>query len=96
MDINRNHLFLIGLILLFLGIEFRMIDSLVLNQRATRLLAEQANHPVATAGNSINLLTGAEAPLPSITIRPPDWLGWFFLSFGSVLVLQSLTMAKPG
>jgi hypothetical protein len=96
MDINRNQVFLAGIVLLFLGTEFRMMDSFVLNAKVTRLLAEQTNHPVATAGNTMGALVGLETAAPHKTLPVPEWLGWFCLSFGSVLVLQSLTMGKPG
>jgi hypothetical protein len=41
-------------------------------------------------------LVGLETAAPHKTLPVPEWLGWFCLSFGSVLVLQSLTMGKPG
>jgi hypothetical protein len=96
MDINRNQVWLAGLVLLFLGIELRAMDSVVLNQKATRMLADQGNHPVAAASNAIGAMVGSESPLPPHTIHLPDWIGWSLLSLGAVMVLHSWTMAKPG
>ncbi len=96
MDVNRNQIFLTGLVVVLLGFEFRAMDSFVLNSKVTKLLAEQTNSSVATASTTVSALFGAEAAIPSKVVRPPDWVGWFFLSVGSVLILQSLTMAKPG
>lgn len=94
MDINRNQVFLVGMVLLLLGIHFHAVDAFVLTSQATKLLAEQTRHPVATASNAVEAILGAEAPLPSKTLRPPEWLGWLLMSAGSVLVLHSWTMAK--
>jgi hypothetical protein len=95
MDITRYHVFLVGTVLVLLGVELRLIDSFVLTPKATRFLAEQTGNPVAVASNTVGSLTGAEGPLPSKVIRPPEWMGWFLISVGSVLILQSCAMAKP-
>jgi len=95
MDITRNQVFCVGLVLLLLGLQFYLTDSFVLTPQATRMLAEQSKHPVATAGNSVEALLGAQPPTPSMTIRPPEWLGWFLMSLGSVFILHSWTMARP-
>ncbi len=34
--------------------------------------------------------------VPGKILRPPEWIGYAFLSVGAVLFLQSLTMKKPG
>ena len=38
MEINRNQWFMIGLVILALGIQFRMVQSFVLNEKATEIL----------------------------------------------------------
>lgn len=95
MEINRNQWFLAGVVLLFLGAQFRMVDSLVLTPELTRFLAEQTGHPVATASQTMHSLVGVEGPAPPKTVRPPEWFGWALLSIGSVLILHSLSMRKP-
>lgn len=96
MDIhNRNQVFLVGMVLLLVGIQFHYVDSFVLTPKATKLLAEQTNHPVAAASNAMESLTGSQAMLPPKIVQPPEWLGWFLMSVGSVLVLHSWTMTKP-
>lgn len=96
MEINRNQVFVVGLILLLLGGELRMMHAFVLTPKTTKYLAEQTKHPVATASNTVQAVTGVQTSLPSKVIEPPDWIGWLLLSVGSVLFLQSLTMNKPG
>jgi hypothetical protein len=95
MDITRNQVFCAGLLLLLLGLQFYVTDYVVLTPQATKMLAEQGKHPVATAGNSVEALMGAQPPTPSMTIRLPDWLGWFLMSMGTVFILHSWTMARP-
>jgi len=96
MEFNRNQYFLAGLVLLFLGIELRMVDSVVLTSEFTKFLGTRSEHPVVAATNTVDALMGTDIKLPPKTIRPPEWLGWALASIGSVLVLHSLAMNKPG
>lgn len=95
MEINRNQFFLAGLVLLFLGIQFRMVDSAVLTSEFTTFLAARVGHPAVAAANAAESLTGADVKLPPKTVRPPEWLGWSLASIGSVLILHSLAMPRP-
>jgi len=95
MDITRYHVFLAGAVMVLLGIEFRMVDAFVLTPKATKFLAEQTGHPVVLASATVESVAGAPPRLPAQTIRPPEWVSWFLLSFGAVLVLQSCAMPKP-
>jgi len=95
LDINRNQFFLAGVLVLLLGIQFRMVDSFVLNQKFAKMITKKQNRPVATASFSIQALLPANKPAPSRTVRPPDWLGYSLLSIGAVLVLHSMAMRKP-
>jgi hypothetical protein len=95
MDITRYHVFLVGVVLLLLGFELRLVDSFVLTPKATKYLAEQSGHPAAVASATVLTTTGTEPQLPSKVIRPPEWSSWFLLSLGSVFVLQSWAMVKP-
>jgi hypothetical protein len=92
MELNRNQFFLAGLVLLFLGIQFRMLDNFTLNEKTTRFLANrmQEKSSPATAMIGPNMSVGKK------TVEPPEWLGYALLSVGSVLVLHSLAMPKPG
>jgi len=95
MDITRYHIFLVGMVLIFLGAELYYVDSFVLTPAATKYLAEQTGHPAAVASNAVLAVTGTEPKLPPKVIRPPDWCKWFLFSLGTVFVLQSLAMVKP-
>ncbi len=95
MDLNRNQCYLIGLVLLFIGLQFRMVDSVVLTPEFTKFLAERTGHPVATASNAMETLLGQETSVPPKTFRPPEWIGWALISFGIVMILHSMAMKKP-
>jgi hypothetical protein len=99
MDLNRNQFFMLGLVVLLLGVQLRMVEVFVLNERASQFLADRIQqlkgNEVASAGQVPTLLA-AQAPVPKKRIQPPPWLGWAMVSIGSVLVLHSLAMKKPG
>jgi len=95
MDVNRNQYFLMGLVLLLLGSQFRLTESVLLTPQFTQFLAERTEHPVAAAGNAVEAVAGVKAPLPPKTIRPPDWIGYSLLSLAAVLILHSLSMKRP-
>lgn len=95
MEINRNQYFLVGLVFLLLGLQVRMVESYVLNEKASHFVAQK----LKGLGNS-ELADGsfmpAAGPAPLRTVRPPVWLGYAFISVGAVLVLHSLAMKRPG
>jgi uncharacterized membrane protein YczE len=95
MDLNRNQCFLIGLVVLYLGLQFRVVDSLVLTPEFTSFLAERTGHPVAAASNTMETLLGQEASVPPKTVRLPEWIGWALISLGTVFILHSMAMKKP-
>jgi hypothetical protein len=97
MELNRNHYFLVGVILLFLGAEFRQVESFVLTPELTNFLARRTGHPVAAVSAVTRSILQMEKPaFITTSVKPPEWLGWFFLSAGAVLVLHSWAMPKPG
>jgi len=96
MEINRNQYFLIGLVLLALGLELRMVDSVVLTPEFSTFLAQRAGNPLTSAGGSMDTITGAATQIPAQTYTLPEPIGWALLSVGAVLVLHSLAMKGPG
>jgi len=100
MDLNRNQYFLAGLVVFFLGIQLRMVDGFVLNERATLFLHQRMQQmkgqPFASASENATLLASTPLSQPNRRIHPPNWLGWSLISVGSVLILYSLALKKPG
>ncbi len=95
MDINRNQWFLIGFVVLLLGIQFRLVDSFVLTSDATKFLAERTGHPIAALNNAAQSFLPSANGVPPKKVIPPEWVGWCLGSIGSVLILHSWGMKKP-
>lgn len=95
MELNRNQFFMIGVIVLLVGVQFRVVERYVLSQETTNFLAKQkaASDPEQSAKIDAAVSAGA---IPKKEIRLPDWSGWALISVGSVLVLHSLALRKPG
>jgi hypothetical protein len=94
-DLTRNQLFLAGLIFLFLGLQFRLVESYTLTPETTQFLAERTGHPLAGVNAATPALTGSDRPLAKKTLQPAQWIGWAMLSLSATLILQSLVMRKP-
>lgn len=92
MEINRNQYFLAGLVVLMLGLQMRMVETYVLNERASSFISERLP---ALASTDDSLMPSA-GPKPRKTLHPPTWLGYAVISLGAVLVLHSLAMRRPG
>lgn len=95
MEFNRNQYFMIGLVLLFIGIELRMVDSFVLNERSSKFVTEKFGSQSEQTMAPLMAMAGGSAGGRRV-IRPPQWLGWCIISVGSVLILHSLAMKRPG
>jgi len=94
MDINRNQYFLMGLVLLLLGLQFRMIDTVNLTPKCASFLASRTGS-LSIAGGSGGANTEKRESPATRTFKPPQWLGWALVSVGSVLILHSMAMKRP-
>lgn len=92
MEINRNQYFLAGLVVLFLGLQIRSVESYVLNERSSKFLAER----IPALASADETLMPAAGPSPRKSVHPPTWLGYAVISVGAVLILHSLAMKRPG
>jgi hypothetical protein len=72
MELNRNQFFLAGLVILLLGIQFRLVGSFTLNEKTTRILSgrskEQTVSPAA-------MFTGQAPSIARKVVHPPPWVG---------------------
>jgi hypothetical protein len=93
MEFNRNQYFFLGVVILLMGLQFRVVNSYVLTPEATKFIAERTKSGAEGALFSLSTDLGAG---PQKVIQPPDWLSWCLMSVGAVLILHSLAMKKPG
>lgn len=94
-----TRLLILGLFLVLLGVQFRLVDTYVLNEKASRVVAEKlrpqrqsadAVFPSLATASYDSYLTGISAlaaELPRESIKPPRWLAWSLISAGAVMVL---------
>ncbi len=95
MEFNRNQYFFLGAIILFLGLQVRMVSEYVLNEDATRFLAERTQSSASSPEAALVSFSSGAGLIPNKVIRPPEWLGWCLISVGAVLMLHSLAMPRP-
>ena len=96
MEINRNQYFMAGLVLLFLGIQFRMVDSFILNEKSSKFMVQRFGTKAEKVKASLPFLNAAPLPMSRHVLRPPEWLSWALISIGAVLTLHSLALPRPG
>ena len=95
MDLNRNQFFFLGMVVLLIGLQVRVISSYVLNPKATKFIAERTGDSQPVASSLFAMTSGTDAA-PRKELKPPEWLGWCLISVGAVLVLHSLALQRPG
>jgi hypothetical protein len=99
MEFNRNQYFMAGLLIFLLGMQFRMVETFVLTEKATQFIAQRVQawkQPQMASVNSFPTMVAASAPVANHHLKPPKAIGWALVSIGSVLILHSLALKKPG
>ena len=61
MELNRTHYMMIGLVLLALGVQFRRVESFVLTEKATQVIAKRLKKTDTVATTFV----------PSLATSPP-------------------------
>jgi hypothetical protein len=94
MEFDRNRYFMVGVLLCLLGIQFRMVESFVLNESSTRALARMAKNSQIASQDFGTTLYMNVYPSPKKSVKPPSWLGWALLSTGGVICLHAMVLPK--
>ncbi len=76
----------VGIYLCILGAQCMVVDNFVLASSASA--APPADQQSFFGG-------GVPAAAPARVWTPPEWAPWSMLSTGAVVILYSLTLAKP-
>ncbi len=102
MELNRNHYFMIGVVVLFVGIQFRVVQAYVLTEEASKVVTKIVKKgKIESPPQKPPTLFFFNREPPQILVPkqhkwyPPKWIGWLMVSFGAVLVLHSLAMRRP-
>tara|TARA_R110002049_G_scaffold27321_4_gene94489 strand:- start:29290 stop:29577 length:288 start_codon:yes stop_codon:yes gene_type:complete len=90
----RNRYFLLGVLLILLGVQFRMIDSFVLNEKTTRTLAKVTKTEPVAESTLFSSLVMQVAPKPTKRVKPPRWLGLAMIAVGSVISLHAVAIPR--
>lgn len=99
MKLSRNQYFMLGTLLILFGIQFRMVQSFVLNEPTTRALirVSKSNPVTANEGSSLgNFFRDVAVPRPKKKVEPPRWLGLALVALGAVVSLHAVAMPKQG
>jgi len=94
MSMYRNQFFLLGILLLLLGIQFRMVDSFVLNESTTRTLARISEKTTVADNSAISNLMMQIYPKPMKRVQPPRWFGLAMIAVGAVVSLHAISLPR--
>jgi len=85
-QLKHSYFLLVGLVLFFLGVQFRVVESFTLSEGSSRFIAAQMGKvPERTIAAWPNVAARK-------VVEPPNWLGLALMSVGSVLTLKSFSM----
>ncbi len=95
MQFTRNRYFMAGVLLFLLGIQFRLVQSFVLNEQTTRTLAKvMKQSPVADNSPTMSSFLLSVHPSPKKHLEPPRWLGLAMVAVGAVVALHAMAMPR--
>jgi hypothetical protein len=95
MSMYRNRYFLLGILLLLLGVQFRMVESFVLNESATRALARVTKQSAVADNSGMGAMLMQIYPNPTKRVEPPRWLGLSMIAIGAVISCHALAIPGP-
>ena len=86
--------YIVGIVALMIGLQFRAVDSFVLTQRASTFIEQKVRTSgVQTESPYASVLMTA-GPVPKKTLTPPRWMGWALLSVGGVMMLHGVSSRR--
>jgi hypothetical protein len=94
MSMYRNRYFLAGVLLILLGIQFRMVHSFVLNEQATRVLARVSKSTPVADNSSMTSFWMNVYPNPKKRVELPRWIGLAMIATGVVISCHALAIPR--
>jgi hypothetical protein len=95
MSLYRNRYFLFGILLILLGLQFRRVESFVLNEQSTRFVAKMTGTPIVDNSTTLGAIFEPVTPAPKKRIKPPRWLGLSMIAIGVVVTFHAFAIPKP-
>ena len=96
MSFYRNRYFLSGLLLILLGVQFRRVESFVLNEPCTRFVAKMTGTPLVDNSTTLGAIFEPVTPAPRKRVTPPRWLGLSMIAAGVVITFHAFSIPKHG
>ncbi len=96
MTFNRNRFCLIGILLLLLGLQFRLVHSVVLNETSTKALSKITKNTQLASQDAATNLFMSTVETPKARIETPRWLGWILMTAGGISFLHALALPPAG
>lgn len=94
MSLYRNRYFLVGVLLILLGVQFRMVHSFVLNEPTTRVLARFDKSKSVANNARVSSLLMQVYPNPTKRVEPPRWLGLAMITVGAVISFHAIAIPR--
>ncbi len=94
MSMYRNRYFLAGVLLILVGIQFRMVDSFVLNESATKALTRVTESKPFADNSGVDSMLNSAFPTRMKRVEPPRWLGLAFIAVGSIMACHAVAIPK--
>lgn len=94
MSLYRNRYFLFGILLILLGLQFRRVESFVLNEQSTRFMAKMTGTPIVDNSTTLGSIFEPVTPKPKKRFEPPRWLGLSMIAVGVVITFHALAIPK--
>ena len=94
MSLYRNRYFLFGVLLILLGLQFRRVESFVLNEQSTRFVAKVTNTPLVDNSTTVGAIFEPVVPPPRKRVKPPRWLGLSMIAVGVVITFHSFVIPR--
>jgi hypothetical protein len=85
---------MVGVLLLLLGMQFRMVDSFVLNETSTRVFAKFVKDAQLASSDLGSQMYMSVYPSAKKTVKPPNWLGLALLTMGGVICLHAMILPR--
>jgi hypothetical protein len=87
---KNQSILIVGLLLFFTGVQFRMVESFTLSEPSSQFVSAQVGARLQQQPSVWGNGPGRKV------VEPPRWLGLALMSVGSVLTLKGIALNRGG